>query len=340
MSRKTRVKLVSKNPIEAAHFTDLPNRHPEMEFILDPAARSYDWFVVYDDLPRNRGERFPLGSETLTCPPENTILLTYEPSSVKYYGDDYAAQFAYVLTSHEPGTLSHAGRHDAPPVGKWLYGGAADALRHTSPPPKTKQVCVFLSAKRMGHTLHRKRFFFQKPLTRLLPELDVYGKDVRHVEKKAECLDHYRYTIAIENHVGPHHWTEKLSDSFLGYCLPFYFGCPNAAAYFPEESFIPIDIEDPHAAASTIREAMAGGEYERRLPAIVEARRRVVEEYNLANVVGDVIASAAGKGRGTPVAGRPHTRCIHSRRRVVFRGPAAFLRYVFRKSRAKRRMPA
>ena len=340
MPRKIRIKFVSKNPIEPAHFTDLPNRHPEMEFILDPTARDYDWFVVYDDLPRIRGERFSLGSETLTCPPGNSILLTYEPSSVKYYGDDYTGQFAYVLTSHEPAMLPHAGRHDAPPVGKWFYGGVADVLRHASPPPKAKQVCIFLSAKRMGHTMHGRRFAFQKTLTRLLPELDIYGRGVRPVEKKAECLDHYRYTVAIENHVGPHHWTEKLSDSFLGYCLPFYFGCPNAAAWFPEESFIPIDIEEPRAAADTIREAMAGGEYERRLPAIVEARRRVIEEYNLANVVGDVIAGAAGKGRGTPAADPPHAPCIHSRRRVVFRGPGAFLRYVFRKSRARWRMPA
>ena len=338
MSRKIRIKFVSKNPIEHAHFTELPNRHPEMEFILDPSVRSYDWFVVYDDLPRNRGERFPLGSETLACPPENTILLTYEPSSVKFYGDDYTNQFSHVLTSHEPAMLSHTARHDAPPVGKWYYGSVADALRHAFPPEKTKQVCIFLSGKRMSHTMHRKRFIFQKGLTRLLPELDIYGRDIRYVKNKAECLDHYRYTIAIENHVGPNHWTEKLSDSFLGYCLPFYFGCPNAADYFPEESFIPIDIENPQAAAYTIREAMDGGEYKRRLPAIVEARRRVIEEYNLANVVGDMVAKATGKGHAMPTFGRSRASRIYSRRRTVFRGPTAFLRYMYRKFQAKRRM--
>ena len=196
-----------------------------------------------------------------------------------------------------------------------------------------------MSSKRMGHTLHGKRFAFQKGLKQLLPELDIYGKDFRHVDKKAQCLDHCRYTVALENHVGPHHWTEKLSDSFLGYCLPFYFGCPNAGSYFPEESFIPIDIDDPQAAAETIRQAMDSGEYERRLPALVEARRRVIEEYNLANVVGDVIAEASGDDRVEPVPPRARTRCIYSRRRTALRGPAPFLRHVFRKSRAKRRKP-
>ena len=339
MGSRKRIKFVSKNSIEPGHFTRLPNRHPEMEFILDPTTRAYDWFVVYDDLPRIRGERFSLGSEALACPPENTILLTYEPSSVKYYGDDYVNQFAYVLTSHEPTMLSHAGRHDAPPVGKWYYGGVGDALGQTSPPRKSRQICIFLSAKRMGHTLHRKRFIFQERLIRLLPELDLFGRNFRFVDKKADCLDHYRYTVAMENHVGPHHWTEKLSDSFLGYCLPFYFGCPNAASYFPEESYIPIDIEDPRSAADTIRAAMASGEYERRLPAIVEARRRVIEEYNLANVVGDMIAEVTGSGHARTVAGRPHPSVIYSRRGVISRGPIAFSRHLFRKFRAQGRTP-
>ena len=198
---------------------------------------------------------------------------------------------------------------------------------------------MFLSTKRMGHTLHRKRYVFQERLIQLLPELDIYGRNLRFVDKKADCLDHYRYTVAIENHVGPHHWTEKLSDSFLGYCLPFYFGCPNAATYFPEESYIPIDIDDPRSAADTIRAAMASGEYERRLPAIVEARRRVIEEYNLPNVVGDMITKVAGSGHARPVVGRTHISVIYSRRRVISRGPIAFLRYLFRKYRAQRRAP-
>ena len=339
MSSNIRIKFVSRYPIEHAHFTRLPNRHPDLEFILDATARDYDWFVVYGDLPRSGDERFPLSSETLACPAQNTILLTYEPSSVKFYGYDYTDQFGYVLTSQEPAALSHAGRRDAPPVGKWLYGDVSDALRHTSPPAKAGQICIFLSSKRMSRTLHRKRFNFQKELLRLLPELESYGRDVRPVEKKAECLDQYRYTIAIENHVGPHHWTEKLSDSFLGYCLPFYFGCSNAASYFPEESFIPIDMDDPRGAAATIREALAGGEYERRLPAIVEARRRVIEEYNLANVVGDLIAEATASEQSAAAAGRADTRCIHSSLRIRLRRPIGGLRYVLHK-RAKLRRAA
>ena len=45
--------------------------------------------------------------EELACPQSQTILLTYEPSSVKFYGRDYVNQFGSVLTSHEPEILKH-----------------------------------------------------------------------------------------------------------------------------------------------------------------------------------------------------------------------------------------
>jgi len=62
--------------------------------------------------------------------------------------------------------------------------------------------------------------------------------------------------------------------------LPFYVGCTNASDYFPAESFIPLDIDRPDAAIDIIRSAVADGEYEKRLPAIIEARRRVLHEHN------------------------------------------------------------
>ena len=334
---KIRVKVVSKNGVNRAHFMELPNRHPELRFVFDLQTPDYDWFVVYDDLPSRHSERLTLGSETLACPPENTILLTYEPSAVKFYGEDYVNQFAHVLTSQEPEMLPHAGRRDAPPVGVWKYGEVEDVFKHPAPPEKSAQVCVFPSNKRMRHTLCRKRFDFYNSLTELLPGLGIYGKDFRPVEKKAECLDRYRYHIAVENHIAPHHWTEKLSDSFLGYCLPFYVGCPNAADYFPEESFIGLDIEDPRGAADTIREAIAGNEYEKRLPAIIEARRRVIEDYNLANFIGDTISAVTGGSHAARRANSSRPPRVLSRHLIMRRRPAALLRYLLGKLRSRRR---
>ena len=109
------------------------------------------------------------------------------------------------------------------------------------------------------------------------------------MDDKANALDIYRYHIAIENFRGPHHWTEKLSDPFLGATLPFYYGCTNVLDYFPEKSLITIDIDDVDGASEIILRAIRDKEYEKRLPHILEARRLVMEKYNLFAVLSKVV---------------------------------------------------
>jgi len=84
----------------------------------------------------------------------------------------------------------------------------------------------------------------------------------------------------------PHHLTKKLPDAFLGYTVPFYHECPNAADYFPRESFIPIYMNDFDSTVDLIRSTLAYKEYNDRLPYVIEARRRVLEEYNLFALLG------------------------------------------------------
>ena len=143
-----------------------------------------------------------------------------------------------------------------------------------------------------------------------MPELEVYGHGVRSMDDKSEALNDFCYHIAIENHLATHHWTEKLSDAFLGLCLPFYSGCPNVADYFPEESVIAIDLQQPGAMAERMQQAIRDQEYQKRLPAIREARRLVLEEYGFFAVVSRMIEERhmdrQGQGGG----------CILSRRGI------------------------
>ena len=121
------------------------------------------------------------------------------------------------------------------------------------------------------------------------------------MQDKAEALRPYRYHVAIENHVGQHHWTEKLADAFLGHTLPLYFGCPNLSDYFPEDSFLRIDIQDAAAAADLISRAVADDLYSQRLPAIREARRRVLEEFDLFSVISRIVLERHQPGRTSGV---------------------------------------
>ena len=280
----------------------------QCRFVFDVDAEQYDWLVVYDDLPTAETERFSVARQPLACPAGHTLLVTTEPASVKYYGRRYTRQFAHILSSQEPWVIDHPGLIHQQAGLRWFYGCGErhrldfDRMRDHPPLHKTNDVSTVCSAKRQRHTLHHHRYRFTQRLKRLLPELDIYGHGVRLIDDKAEALDSYRYHVAIENHIAPHHWTEKLADAFLGCTLPFYHGCPNASDYFPAESFIAIDLRNPAECAAAIREAIETDAWSKRLPAILEARRRVLERYNLFAELSRLIEQhhpAAGGRQGT-----------------------------------------
>jgi hypothetical protein len=248
-------------------------------FIFDPECRVYDWLVAYDDLPRDRP------AEELACPRENTLLLTGEPSSITRYGRRFLGQFGHVLSSQEPGLIRHPHLITRQSGLLWFYGGSdgrgsLDALADAEPPEKTSPISCVCSTKAMHHTMHSSRLaFVRRLMDRDLPEIDVWGYGIRELQDKADAIDPYKYHLAIENHACPHHWTEKLADAFLGFCLPVYFGCTNLDDYFPPDSYVAIDIRKPDEALATIRRLLEEDPYEKRLPSIIEARRRVIEEY-------------------------------------------------------------
>ena len=298
-SSRLRVKVISSLP-DAIWLHQFPHNEPvwdTCEFIFEREAREYDWLLVYDDLPARIGESKKISFEPLACPRAHSLLVTTEPSSVKIYGDDYTRQFGAVLTSQPAWALPHTNRIFSQPALHWFYGVGSretvpfDTMLAHPPTEKSRKVSMVYSPKAMRHTLHHHRSRFMRWLVKHMPELDTFGRETaRKLDDKADCLREYRYHIAIENFIGDHHWTEKLADPFLGLALPFYYGCPNAADYFPEESFISIDIHDPAGALDIIRAAIANKEYEKRLPALIEARRRVMFEHNLFAVAAREIA--------------------------------------------------
>ena len=335
---KIRVKVIS--PIPERYFLhQLPQGDPvwgSCRFSFDPTDRHYDWLVVYEDLRTANKDPRKNRFEELACPRRHTMLTTSEPSSIKHYGNAYASQFGCVLTSQEAWALPHPDRIFSQAGLIWMYGIGAhheiafdDMVAHP-PAVKAHDLSMVFSPKRMRHTLHHRRFSFMRDLMQFLPEMHVYGRGARPLDDKAEALDAYRYHVAIENYIGPHHWTEKLSDAFLGLTLPFYAGCPNAADYFPPESFIPVDMKDPAGAARIIRQAIMDNEYEKRLPAIIEARRRVLFEHNLFAVISREIEK-----RHRPDAQAGDQGVIYSRHALRKKSLSHGLQVVYGKARAR-----
>ncbi len=254
----------------------------DVEFTADENCRDYDWAVVYEDFPRAKHFGSTVDErEPLACPKENTILVTCEPPTIKLYPRYYTRQFGYVLTTQLPRYLSHPRRVEAPGCLLWMAGYSVDEARAMPEYEKTQVLSTVCSIKRQKHTAHNDRFEATRYLAEHLPELDWYGRGVRTLAHKYDALSPYKYHLAAENYVASHHWTDKIADPLLGLCLTFYAGDPDLAEVFPEESFIPVPLGDPEATLAIMREAIRGNEYEKRLPALREARRLLVTKYNI-----------------------------------------------------------
>jgi Glycosyltransferase family 10 (fucosyltransferase) C-term len=141
--------------------------------------------------------------------------------------------------------------------------------------------------------------------------IDLFGRAIRFVEDKWDGLAPYRYSIAAENTSWPDYWTEKIADCFLTWTVPFYYGCGNLEKYFPADSFIRIDIGNPEEAMDTIRRVMSEDDWKRRLPALEEARRRVLFEYQLfPHIVGLLRKDTAIPGSRSRVVVPPYRRSL------------------------------
>ncbi len=249
-------------------------------FLSAADEENYDWRVVYDELPRRDRGNFQKGREPLYCPRERTMLLTVEPVSIKRYSSAYVRQFGHLLTNRPPAAEKHSHTHFGEGYFQWFYEKPFDVICNQVLPPKDKLLSVICSAKQMAHTQHAARFTLIKSIVETIPECDWYGRGVKPLEHKYEALDRYRYSLAIENHIAPGHWSEKIADVLLAEALPFYAGDPNLENVLPADSFIRIPIDNPSEAIRIVKEAIANNEYEKRLPAIRAAKRLLLTKYN------------------------------------------------------------
>lgn len=293
-----------------------------VEFDANPDCREYDWLMVYDEFPRNHEV------EHLACPPTHTILVTQEPPSIKIYSPIYTGQFNYVLTTHDPELFPHKNYRRGTGCLIWLNNRSVEENRLCRDFEKTELISAICSNKKNKHTEHFKRFTLIEHLRKNMPDLEWYGWGFRPLQKKHKALDAYKYHLAIENHIHPYHWTEKVADSFLSLCLPFYAGDPQLERVLPPESFIRIPLDNRDEALRIIRKAIKEDEYTKRLPAIHQARRLIIEKYNLWAQVLDIVAeheqNRYGEEPEQPVRG-----AVLQGRHKLRRNPITALRMAF-----------
>lgn len=248
-------------------------------FTIDRMDRDCALMVVYDD---------PAAAFETSVPRERRMLITSEPPGIKPYREEYLAQFGtiYGPIGTGPNWLQ------SQPALPWFYGvgfeasglvanETHDSLIALPPPEKQAAISVVLS-KKSQLPKHRARLaFVEAAKSRLGERFQVFGRGFRDIRDKAEAIRPYAYHLVLENNDIEHFWTEKTADAYLGWALPIFSGCANLRDYFPDNSFIPLDISRTGSAVDALERILEEAPYSSRLDAIREARMLLLERYNL-----------------------------------------------------------
>jgi hypothetical protein len=258
------------------------------QFYINEAPFECDYQVVYG------GHKGVLRSK---IPQSHSLFIGAEPPSIKKYSEAYLAQFGAAiccdpelkhphLTLYQQGYLWFCGMRFTTQAKEEALK-SYDDYKNEERVEKTKLLSVVCSDKQ-AKSGHRKRFEFVKRLKEEFgDEMDWFGTGQNQVADKADAIRPYKYHIAIENSSYPHYWTEKLSDCYLEQAFPFYAGCPNVDQYFSKKAFQMIDLDDPEASIQIIRRAIDEDRYQQSIAALQEAKRQVLDDYNLFNLIAE-----------------------------------------------------
>lgn len=230
---------------------------------------------------------------TTSIPRERRILIMTEPDDILPMPAKFLNEFGYIL-SPTP-IKGFKGKHVAAPPCfpctmdidpcTMAYHPALtwsrEELIHMPMPEKNKEISVICSTKMMAPGQTKRRQFVQELKKLLGDRLDVYGRGINFIEKKADAILPYKYHLVIENCFNqPRWWTEKLSDAYWGYSFPIYIGNEHVEQDFPKGSMLALNINDPVHAAKELSNLLNGYPYDQLLPSIREARQLLADKWH------------------------------------------------------------
>ncbi|MFK7840343.1 MAG: FkbM family methyltransferase [Bdellovibrionales bacterium] len=256
----------------------------EQTFTFNDNKNNTDFLVVYDE---------PHATLKTNIPKERRFLFISEPPSIKNYTLNFLNQFGVIFTPQQIDQLSKDTKQIIGQLAlPWHYGVAHsdrfgdhknyDELVALAPPDKINEISTMISSKSMNDR-HRQRIQTTQFLKEKLgSQFHLLGRGFKEIDDKAQGIDPYAFHLICENNDIPNFWTEKLADAYLGYAFPVFSGCANLVDYFPEDSFISVDLTNPEQTLKTIKDLLDDPDfYKKRLNAIKESRQRVLNEYNV-----------------------------------------------------------
>ena len=195
---------------------------------------------------------------------------------------------------------------------KWVYpsqinGGVSTSyneLGSFKPPKKNKSMICVQSTKTIleGHKLRLR--FIEKFSEKYPQEIDLAGsiaKSPKFIkfnnciemvdDDKFETCKDYKYCLSFDNGQYENYFGTQFTDALLSWCIPIYWGAPNIDNFFPEGSYISFDIKNENEIDRIINIINDPEDYDRRLPALKEARNLVLNKYNIWDTINEVITT-------------------------------------------------
>ena len=258
----------------------------DVSFVPYWAVKKADFVLVLNSI----ATRWKL----LRLAPERLWFASSEaPNDVHAAWNEGQGDRATVVTTARKTALCLTGRSyiQSPPVTPtWWVHKSYQELSRIAHVPKTHDLSWVTSNFNILEG-HRTRLRF---LNQLKSEInfDLFGRGFSPVADKWDALAPYRYSIAFENTIAPHYFTEKLMDCFVSHTMPIYFGAPNIADYFPEKSMVVIDPSDPDV-FNKIKDVVASNLWLDRMPYILEAKKLVLNKYNMYARLAGMFSAAA-----------------------------------------------
>lgn len=256
----------------------------DCKFYLNEEIESCDYWFVFDSL---------LKDEQTRCIPENVVLVTGEPSSVKRFNRAFLNQFGAVITAQktiphsqvvrsQTGLPWYSGVSYNKELNQWSnenylsYDDFLLPLNH-----KREKLLVIITSSKTMTQGHINRLKFLEKIKQIYgDQVDIFGHGFQSISDKFEILKAYKYTIVLENSSYPDYWTEKLADALLAETYPIYYGCPNVYDYFSREAITTIDIDDTDTALETINTVIKSAKFENAQIALREAKLKLLQEHN------------------------------------------------------------
>lgn len=266
----------------------------EYKFIADDSLKECDcWIVCHVSGLMKK--------TTVRCDPKNIIYVSMEPDeNIPNTNTNFLSQFSKIIICDDE--IEHKNIEKFNVITWWVGIGVKhhnnihqfksnfqldyDKLSAYNFKEKLDRVSIVISKKAItsGH-IRRLEFLDKLKKTEAGKYIDIYGGGFNPVMDKWEVIEPYKYHLVLENSEKKYYWSEKLGDAFLGMCLPFYAGCLNIDEYFEGNAIISIDMNNVEKSAKSIIAAIENNEYQKRFESINKARKMVLNNYNIFNVI-------------------------------------------------------